>query len=116
MTAKMLGDLAYVGTALALMTLSGGFLLLTRWWQTGVGRSLAAFLFVVFAIMLWTFLLLTGIVDRNAAWLNDLRALLFGGLCLASWSLLIGFVKIQFFPHGLRSWSSTSRKSRDKVP
>jgi uncharacterized protein YhhL (DUF1145 family) len=96
MTARQFGDLAYIGTAIALMLLSGGFLFFTAWWKRPTGRAIAAFLAVIFAIMLWTFLILMGIVSRNAPWLYGLRAFLFGALCLASWGMLIGFVRVQF--------------------
>lgn len=116
MTAKAIGDIAYIGMSVGLMLLAGGFLFLTRWWKTPVGRSLAAFLGMVALIMLWTFLLLTRIIALSDGGIYILRAVLFSGLCLASWGMLIGFVKTQFFPRGLRSWRSTRRNSREEVP
>lgn len=95
MTAKELGDISYILTAVALMLLAGGFLVLTRWRKTVLGVTLAAFLAAIFLIMAWTFLILTGIVSRDAPWLYMLRAILFGALCVSSWWMLIGFVRVQ---------------------
>jgi len=98
MTAKQWGDIAYVVTALGLILLSVGFLTLTTWWETAVGRSLAAFFGAVFLIMLFSSLLLLGILSPKSWWLYDLRVGLYGSLGLAVWAMLIGFVKVQFFP------------------
>lgn len=116
MSAKEFGDIAYIATSIELMLLGGGFLGFTRWWTTWVGRTIGAFLIAVVLIMGWTFLLLTGILTLTNDGIYVLRAVLFGGLCLASGGMLAGFVKAQLFPRGLRSWTSTRRNSREEVP
>lgn len=115
MNSKEVGDLAYILTALALLILGASFLVFTPWWKTWGGRTLGAFLIAVDLIMLWTFLLLTGVISLTDAGIYRLRAVLFGCLCLASWGMLVGFVKAQFFPRGLRSWRPTRRNSREEV-
>ena len=116
MSAKDFGDIAYIATAVSLILLATGFLTLTRWWSTAVGQSIAAFFVAVDLIMIWTFLLLTGILSLTSDGIYVLRALLFSGLAVASWGMLIGFVKAQFFPRGLRSFRPTRRNSREEVP
>lgn len=107
MSAKTIGDIAYVITAGGLIFLAIGFLLLTRWWETGVGRSLAAFFAAVLLIMLFSSLLLLGVLSPRSWWLYDLRVGLYGSLGIAVWAMLIGFIKVQFFPSKKRKHNGT---------
>lgn len=111
MNAKEWGDLTYIAVSSGLILLGGGFLTVTRWWKTPVGRSLAAFFVSVLLIMIWGVLIITGLIPRDVSWLYPARAWLYGLLAVTIWGMLIGFVRVQFFGR----WGTTRRKSRTEV-
>lgn len=90
---KIIGDIGFVAAAAGLALFAVMFLVSVRWWTDLLGRSIAAVMAVVAAIVILATIVLLGLPLPAVAWW---RAILYPALAVAVWSGTIGFIWAQY--------------------
>jgi hypothetical protein len=92
--AGTIGNVGFFLTASGALVLSILFLTLTVWWETWLGRILAAFFTIVTVIFGFIAVRLAGVEIPNV---SMVRAVLYLALGFIFWGMVGGFIWAQFF-------------------